>query len=339
MARQLLLALGGNVQLVSGLRSHLRDPHDIDHASAIAQVAASEVARISAEWQGGSVPAVWFCYHPYYKAPDLIGPELCARFGVAYVTAECSVSARRDIGLWADAQARVRAGVALAAVNICLTRRDQAGLQDSCPGARTAMLAPFIDPSPFLRHDPLPEPGRLICVAMMRPGDKAESYAFLAAALQLLTDLPWRLSIIGDGEARSEVQALFAPLADRITWLGAMTTESIAAHLAHASVYVWPGCGEAYGLAYLEAQSAGLPVVAQRIAGVPEVVKEGVGGLLTAPGDIAAYAHAIRQMLNDVDLRVTLARKARGQVLRHHSVAAASATLATLLAPILESAS
>ena len=54
--------------------------------------------------------------------------------------------------------------------------------------------------------------------------------------------------------------------------------------------YVWPGTGEAYGIAYMEAQAAGLPVVAQKTAGVPEVVKDGVTGTLTAAGDASAFA-------------------------------------------------
>ncbi len=62
---------------------------------------------------------------------------------------------------------------------------------------------------------------------------------------------------------------------------------------------MWPGSGEAYGIAYLEAQAAGLPVIAQWTAGVPEVVEDGVTGLLTLEGDVAAYAEAIRRMIEN----------------------------------------
>lgn len=334
MARQLWQALGGGVTLASGLRSYLRDPHDKAGAEAIAAQARAEVARIAADWQANGPPALWFCYHPYYKAPDLIGPALCARFGVPYMTAESSISARRDIGLWAEAQAQVRQGVAMAALNICLTDRDEAGLRLACPAAATAMLPPFIDAAPFVQADPAPEAGRLISVAMMRPGDKTDSYAFLAAALQGIRHLPWRLTVIGDGPARDAVKALFAPVADRIDWLGLRSTAGIAQHLGRASLYVWPGCGEAYGLAYLEAQAAGLPVVAQRIAGVPAVVTDGEGGVLTEAGDIAAYGHAIGRLLTDQGRREMLAQKARAHVLRFHSLAAASDRLAFLVAPL-----
>ncbi|TIN91238.1 MAG: glycosyltransferase family 4 protein, partial [Mesorhizobium sp.] len=82
------------------------------------------------------------------------------------------------------------------------------------------------------------------------------------------------MSVVGDGPARDEVKAQFAGLpADRIEWLGAIEPAAVPDVLYSGGIYVWPGCGEAYGVAYLEAQAAGLPVVAQDIAGVPEVVR------------------------------------------------------------------
>ena len=66
----------------------------------------------------------------------------------------------------------------------------------------------------------------------------------------------------------------------------------VARQLATSDIFVWPGTGEAYGIAYLEAQASGLPVVAQATAGVPTVVRHGVTGLLTAPQDDAAFAAA-----------------------------------------------
>ena len=84
-------------------------------------------------------------------------------------------------------------------------------------------------------------------------------------------------SVIGDGPQRAEVQAMFARPASGVASHGwaSKPAPQIAATLALASAYIWPGCGEAYGLAYLEAQAAGVPVIAQRIAGVPEVVADG----------------------------------------------------------------
>ena len=275
MARLLMRALesaGHSVDLVSRLRSFASQPLP-DHYAAVENAAEAEIARLSGLWSEGRVPDLWLCYHPYYKAPDLIGPHLAGTFGIPYVTAEASYSARRNNGGWAKTQAKVAEAVTGAALNICFTGRDREGLMGMAPGAAFAMLPPFID-VPDLNPQSVSDPSLLVVVAMMRPGDKMDSYRMLARALERLTDLPWRLSIAGDGPCRTDVEAEFARLpAARLEWLGALKPEEVPAMLARGGVYVWPGCGEAYGLAYLEAQAAGLPVVAQHTAGVPEVVR------------------------------------------------------------------
>jgi glycosyltransferase involved in cell wall biosynthesis len=101
--------------------------------------------------------------------------------------------------------------------------------------------------------------------------------------------------------------------------------------LRGAGIYVWPGCGEAYGLAYLEAQAAGLPAVAQHIAGVPEVVRHGITGLLTPAGEIAALAGAIERLLTNETERQELGVAARRFVFEERSLEAAAKRLATIL--------
>ena len=212
MARLVIAALrqsGHTVGVASELRTFCKVP-SVEHAVAIEQAAEAERERIAQHWQAEGKPDVWFCYHPYYKAPDLIGPDLARRFGIAYVTAEASHSARRNIGPWAAAQRNVANAVRQATVNICFTGRDRNGLLEAVPDARLAMLPPFIEASGFLAAEPKPEPGRLVTIAMMRPGDKMDSYRMLAASLHLMPDLGWRLAVIGDGPCRPEVEALFA---------------------------------------------------------------------------------------------------------------------------------
>ena len=97
--------------------------------------------------------------------------------------------------------------------------------------------------------------------------------------------------------------------------------------LARGGVYVWPGCGEAYGLAYLEAQAAGLPVVAQHTAGVPEVVRDGQTGILSPAGDIAAFAAAIARLLTDDAERKAMGAASRRFVVQERSIDAASVRL------------
>jgi glycosyltransferase involved in cell wall biosynthesis len=328
MARQLIAALtlcGHTVKVISEFRSFL--PSSDSPTKERDRQVALEIDRISADWTAAR-PDLWVCYHPYYKAPDLIGPTLCRRFGIPYVVIETSYSSRRNIGQWAEAQDLVLDGLHLAAASICFTDRDRRGLEQAAPDARLFRLPPFIDPAPYLARQPEPQPDRLLTVAMMRSGDKLSSYKALAAALYRISHLPWTLDVIGDGPAAEQVRQLFSTaLKDRIAWLGQKDQDDIAARLSTASLYVWPGHGEAYGLAYLEAQAAGLPVVAEAIAGVPEAVAHGRSGLLTPAGDIDAYAQAIASLLQDAQERQRLAQGARAFVVGERSIGAAARQL------------
>lgn len=340
MARQIVECLeraGHSVKLASRLRAFIGNSADAAGYAALTADAAREVGRLSASWQAEGPPDLWFCYHPYYKAPDLIGPPLCKAFGLPYVTAEASYSQRRNIGIWSDMQARVLDAVGGAAVNIGLTARDRAGLSDAAPHAAIAPLKPFIDDSLFSNRPACPEPNRLVTVAMMRAGDKLQSFEALAASLRRIADLPWRLSVVGDGPLRSEVRALFAGFGERrIDWLGQREHGDVAEILARGALYVWPGCGEAYGLAYLEAQAASLPVVAWETAGVPEVVENAKTGILVEPGDHAAYAEAIAALLGNDAERRRMAENARSHVIANHSLPAAAVALDAILRHYLE---
>lgn len=335
MARQLMraMAMGGHAVFVaSELRSFMKTADD-PARTALLDAAGREVETMTGHWRKHGAPDIWFCYHPYYKAPDLLGPELCRRFDITYVTAEASYSKKRNDMGWQSVQDGLLTALNAAAVNICFTVRDREGLLYASPALNCAMLPPFIDADAFLDNSPNPIPRRLITVAMMRPGDKLDSYRALCKSLGLLPgDLDWTLDIVGDGPERAAVEAMFAPLSgNRLIWHGEKTAAEIAALLSKASLYVWPGHGEAYGLAYLEAQAAGLPVVAQELAGVPEVVKHGITGLLTPSGDIAAYAEAIKSLLVDDRQRTGLADAARLFVRNERSLKKAAEKLNHIL--------
>lgn len=346
MARLLVKALehaGHTVELASELRSYCNEPDD-NHYDSVEAEAAKEVDRLSREWRT-SRPDLWFTYHPYYKSPDLLGPLIARTLRIPYVTAEASYSARRNVGRWATTQASVAKAIRLAAANICFTERDRQGLEQALPEARLERLPPFIDVATD-NFTPSPQGGggrgggeytraatnALTTVAMMRPGDKMESYRMLARALERLLDLSWTLSIVGDGPCRNDVAAEFATLPqERIEWHGELTQTAVAATLRNASVYVWPGFGEAFGLAYLEAQAAGLPVVAQAIAGVSEVVKDDETGLLTTANDINAYSDAIGRLLTDASLRDRMREAAHRFVVQERSLPTAATRLDEIL--------
>jgi glycosyltransferase involved in cell wall biosynthesis len=333
MARLLIKALehaGHEVAVASELRSFAAKPQ-AEHYAAVLEEADGEISRLSTLWASKGKPDLWFCYHPYYKAPDLIGPKLASAFAIPYVTAEASYSSRRNVGVWLETQASVEETVKIAALNICFTHRDRDGLAKIAPDATFAMLPPFIDTSAFVASPHSGSSG-LIAVAMMRPGDKLDSYRMLARALERLPEVAWTLAIVGDGPCRAQVEAEFTALpSGRIEWLGKKEPDEVPEVLSKAGIYVWPGCGEAYGLAYLEAQAAGLPVVAQNTAGVPEVVCAGKTGILTPHDDVDAFAGAIARLLTENGERQVMGQAARNFVMLERSLDAAAVRLGTML--------
>jgi glycosyltransferase involved in cell wall biosynthesis len=332
MARLLMKALaegGFDVELASRLRSFQAEPGPLD---GMKRGADAETARLGQEWASNGKPDLWFTYHLYYKAPDLLGPALAREWQVPYVTAEASYAGKRDRQGWAGAQALIREAVGLARVNLCFTDRDRPGLESVAPLARFASLSPFIDTTAYEAMAASPPRPRLVTVAMMRKGDKFASFSMLARALNLVNDLPWHLTVIGDGPLRAETVALFAGLpAGRIDWRGELPAEAVPSALAEGGIYVWPGCGEAYGMAYLEAEAAGMPVVAQATAGVPAVVRHDKTGLLTPAGDVHAYAAAIRELLLDDAKRTAYGRAARNFVFEERSLRLAAVKLGRIL--------
>ena len=144
----------------------------------------------------------------------------------------------------------------------------------------------------------------------MRTRDKLASYRVLADALGRLKDRPWRALLVGDGPARGEVEAMMLPFGARVRFVGAVAHADLPSLYASADLYLWPAINEAYGMAFLEAQAAGLPVVAGRTGGVPAVVADGVTGVLTPIGDAAAFAAAAARLLDDPRARGELGKAA-----------------------------
>lgn len=342
MARLLMAALeagGHEVAIASRLRSFVPRP-DYDLQAAVEARADAEVAAIARQWEcDGSKPDLWFTYHPYYKAPDFLGSRLSRTFGLPYAAAEASHAPKRQNGPWARWHGASTESILMAAVHFCFTDVDRSGLERlGLAGRDLVALPPFIDvPSLGAAMRNNPGPVEIVTVAMMRAGAKSRSYAFLAEALARLRPEPaWRLTIIGDGPARDAVRTLFAALpADRVHWRGELPSGEIAAALASVDVFAWPGFEEAYGLCYLEAGAAALPVIAMDSGGVASVVRHGETGILTPEGDLEAYVGALASVVEDADLRGRLGAGGRRFVSTERTLARAGAILGAGLQAVL----
>ncbi|MFK7836273.1 MAG: glycosyltransferase family 4 protein [Sulfitobacter sp.] len=330
IARSLIAALelaGIEVALASTMRS--RDgAGDTAKQTALTEAAATEITRLipqgrAQDWQA------WITYHNYYKAPDLIGPTVAAALGIPYLQVESTRAKKRLTGAWASFAAHAEAATDAAQVVFYFTERDAETLWRDAPADQHLHHL-----RPFLGRDTLPGAstlnGPMLSVGMMRTGDKLASYGIIADTLALLPPQSWHLNIAGDGPARGAVETLMAPFGDQVTFLGQLDAETLQAHYKTASLMLWPGVNEALGLAYLEAQAAGVPVVAQDRPGMREVLAPG-NHPDPLDGPQALVRH-ITQLLHSHDERDIRGKAARRFVAAGHLLPSAAATLVEGLA-------
>lgn len=335
VARLLRLALeraGAEPFLACRLRTY--DRGDAARQARLDRLGAKAAAALVRRWRERP-PGAWFTYHCYHKAPDGLGPRVTGTLGLPYVIAEASVSQHRAAGPWAFGHARALEAIRAADVVLAMSAVDEAGLAPVVrPPARLLRLTPFVEDRAVLQAQPRSRPTRLLTVAMLRPGAKQRSYHVLIDALSGLLDRPWTLDVVGDGEARAEIEALAQrTLGDRVRFLGRIDDPTeLDAGFARADVMVWPAVDEAYGMALLEAQACGLPVVAGDGHGVPDVVAHGRTGLLARVGDPLAFREALRTLLETEGLAARFGAAAARHVRARHGLAAASSTLADALA-------
>lgn len=257
---------------------------------------------------GGNLPDLWFTYHLYHKAPDLLGPAFCERFNLPYAVAEASRAPKQADGPWARNYAACEAALRRADVIFNMNPADAACVRPAMrPDAELIPLPPFVDTAPSAaaragRHGARAELAAahgldaarpwLCTAAMMRPGDKAASYAVLAEAL---ADVDAPLLIAGDGAARAEVRAMFARRAAPAVFLGRISRKAMPGFFAACDLMVWPAVNEAYGMVFLESQAAGCPVVAGDAGGVSDVA--GAAGVMVPEGGAAAVRAAVQDLL------------------------------------------
>ncbi len=128
--------------------------------------------------------------------------------------------------------------------------------------------------------------------------------------------IPARLVLVGDGPERTQAmqRARDLGVAKSICFLGKRA--DFVEYLRHADAFVLPSESESFGVAALEALSAGVPVFAYRVGGLPEVVNESVGRLVE-PFDVGALAAALLDVVTDPTRHAQLARAARAHALAH----------------------
>ncbi|MEM6889500.1 MAG: glycosyltransferase family 4 protein [Pseudomonadota bacterium] len=333
MARALLSALaaaGVDATVASHLRS--RDKEGCPKAQALLfEAAQTEVTRILDQVDRPRWRA-WVTYHNYYKAPDLIGPKVAKALNIPYLLIEATRAQKRLSGPWAEfARAAEMASDAADAI-LYFTSRDAETLhRDATPGQQLKHLRPF------LARDALPSQRAggdgILCVGMMRAGDKLASYKLVAETVKKLGSRTWQLTIVGDGPARQEIERLMMPFGNKVRFAGTLSHDEVQGAYHGADLFLWPGVNEAFGMVYLEAQAKGVPVVAQARPGVREVLAPSAAA---PPPDLGsqALAQSVDSLLGDSAVRNRASADARAYVAAHHLRPAAADTLARTLAQV-----
>lgn len=144
----------------------------------------------------------------------------------------------------------------------------------------------------------------------------------LGAAIRLLLERPaWHLALAGQGPARPELEQLAGSLGvtDRVHFTGELSADGIGTFLKSLDVFVFPTLTESFGLAAVEAAQAGVPVVANDLPVLREVlaVEGSACALFVDANDPAAFGDAVARILSDADLRAQLTRCAAGLARRY----------------------
>ncbi|MFQ5935285.1 MAG: glycosyltransferase family 4 protein [Acidiferrobacterales bacterium] len=308
---------------------------------------ATRVSRHYCALPAGRQPEAWFTYHLYHKAPDWLGPAVSRQLGIPYVVAEASYAPKQAAGPWAMGLEAAATAIASAAAILALKSYDIPCLLPLLDDPRRLVrFKPFLDASEHAQRE-CDEVSRrelqqhfgldnrrpwLLTVAMMRYGNKLACYEVLGQALRRLTGQPVSLLIVGDGPARAEVQAAFKGIEPhQVIFAGLQSQETLQAFYGAADLFAWPAVDEPFGMALLEAQAAGLPVVAGASRGVPDVVHQQVSGVLVPPGNVDAFADALAALLENRRRLGEMGAAAKALVAKEHDIRSAASKLNAIL--------
>ncbi|MFQ3650263.1 MAG: glycosyltransferase [Gemmataceae bacterium] len=211
----------------------------------------------------------------------------------------------------------VRASSEANEVFVCISQDSaRQAIAQGIAARRVLVIRNGIDLNRFAYQGPNPS-GPAVLVARLAP--EKDVGTLIEAAALLRQQLPdFRLEIAGDGPCRAHWQAQAAPLGETVRFLGMV--REVPALLRRARLFVLSSLTEGISLTLLEAMACGLPIVATRVGGNPEVVTSGETGFLVPPGDPVALAKAIATCWTQSELCAKMSVAARQRVERQFDI-------------------
>lgn len=180
-----------------------------------------------------------------------------------------------------------------------------------------------VDPDAFAVRLPSSGPGpfRLSSVGQLQPA-KGFHVLLDAVAMLVRSGRDCVVTIVGGGDLRAglETRARQLGVADRVTFTGPLNQIQVRRVLGDTDCFVLASFAEGIPVVLMEAMAAGVPCVATRITGIPELIEDGVSGLLVTPADAEALAGAVGALQDDVGLRQRVSAAARARVEREYNL-------------------
>ncbi|MCH8995283.1 MAG: glycosyltransferase family 4 protein [Chloroflexi bacterium] len=187
------------------------------------------------------------------------------------------------------------------------------------PRERVAVIYDGVDTETFRPLEVARQPDSILYVG--NSDDRNKGARYLLEALALLKDRRnFRLTIVDRSNAfMAPLVARELGIEDRVTITGRVDREQLVRLYSETQLLVSPSLYEGFGLPAAEAMACGTPVLATTAGAFPEVIEDGVSGLLVPPGNAQALADAIEGLMDDSGLRTRLGQAGRRRIVDHFS--------------------
>lgn len=247
--------------------------------------------------------------------------EAAAALAVALGVPYCFTAHGYDIYRKPPADFGQRAAAAAALITVCQANAEFVSRSFGVAPEHIRVIPCGIDIERFHPAPAPPAEPHIVCVARLHP---PKNQQLLLEACALLRDrgLRFRCSLIGEGDEREALTAARAALGleELVDMPGAAEQDEVRAWWQRASIAVLSSRSEGMPVSLMEAAACGVPAVATAVGGVPELVDDGVTGLVVPAGDARALASALERLLREPELRQRLGRAARRRALERYSV-------------------
>jgi len=155
----------------------------------------------------------------------------------------------------------------------------------------------------------------ILCVGRLT---SAKGQHILIEACTVLRDWgrKFRLVIVGSGPDAQSLRSAVARagLEQQVVFAGALNQDQVRAWYRDSDVFALPSFAEGIPVVLMEAMASGVPCVTTRITGIPELIRDGIDGLLVTPSDAQELADALAELMDDPELRKELAEAGRARV-------------------------